>query len=35
LRVHDVTEMAQVCQMADAIWRKPWGIDTHALSLLW
>ena len=23
LRVHDVTEMAQVCQMADAIWRKP------------
>jgi dihydropteroate synthase len=23
LRVHDVTEMTQVCQMADAIWRKP------------
>lgn len=22
LRVHDVTEMAQVCRMADAIWRK-------------
>jgi dihydropteroate synthase len=23
LRVHDVTEMTQVCQMADAIWRQP------------
>jgi hypothetical protein len=27
--------MAQVCRMADAIWRKPWGIDSHALSFLW